>query len=647
MTTQDQTTGAQTGAQKETRGFQAEVSKLLHLMIHSLYSNPEIFLRELVSNASDAADKLRFEALSNGSLLAEDPELGIWLEVDEAAGTITLRDNGIGMSRDEVLQNLGTIARSGTAEFVKNLSGDEKKDSQMIGQFGVGFYSSFVVADRVVVHTRRAGLPVSEGVRWESEGTGEFSIETVDVAQRGTSITLHLREASKEFADGWRLRSIINKYAEHIALPVYLRKPAEGETEGQAETALGEFERVNQAQALWTRPRSELKDDEYQTFYKHIAHDFEDALSWSHNKVEGKLEYTSLLYVPGRAPFDLYQRDGARGLKLYVQRVFIRDDAEQFMPLYLRFIKGVVDSNDLPLNVSRELLQSSDIIDSMKSALTKRSLDMLAKLADDPDDAEKKYAKFYAIFGQVLKEGLAEDHANKDKIAKLLRFASNTTGEGTPSVALADYLSRMKDGQDTIYFLTADNYTTASQSPHLELFRKKGVEVLLLIDRIDEWMMSYLTEFDGKKFQHIGKGQVDLAKIAGDSAEPEVSAEQTQQAEAVVERLQKALKDRVKEVRTTNRLSESPTCLVLDAFDPGFQMRQLMEAAGQKLPEVKPILEINPTHRLVERLSQEKDEARFSDLALVLLDQAALAEGAQLEDPAAYVRRVQRLLQSI
>lgn len=638
MTTQDQGTSTQsTGAQKETRGFQAEVSKLLHLMIHSLYSNPEIFLRELVSNASDAADKLRFEALGNGSLLAEDPELGIWLEVDEAAGTITLRDNGIGMNREEVLQNLGTIARSGTAEFMKNLSGDEKKDSQMIGQFGVGFYSSFVVADRVVVHTRRAGLPAGEGVRWESEGTGEFSIETVDVAQRGTSITLHLREASKEFADGWRLRSIINKYAEHIALPVYLRKP--GEQEGE----VGEFERVNQAQALWTRPRSELKDDEYQTFYKHIAHDFEDALSWSHNKVEGKLEYTSLLYVPGRAPFDLYQRDGARGLKLYVQRVFIRDDAEQFMPLYLRFIKGVVDSNDLPLNVSRELLQSSDIIDSMKSALTKRSLDMLAKLADDPE----KYAKFYAIFGQVLKEGLAEDHANKDRIAKLLRFASSTTGEGTPTVSLTDYLGRMKEGQDTIYFLTADNYTTASQSPHLELFRKKGVEVLLLIDRIDEWMMSYLTEFDGKKFQHIGKGQVDLAKIAGDSAEPEVSAEQTQQAEAVVERLQKALKDRVKEVRTTNRLSESPTCLVLDAFDPGFQMRQLMEAAGQKLPEVKPILEINPTHRLVERLADEKDDARFSDLALVLLDQAALAEGAQLEDPAAYVRRVQRLLQSV
>ena len=640
MTSSEQ--AASTAAQKETRGFQTEVSKLLHLMIHSLYSNPEIFLRELVSNASDAADKLRFEALSNGSLLADDPELGIWLEVNADAKTITLRDNGIGMSRDEVLQNLGTIARSGTAEFMKNLSGDEKKDSQMIGQFGVGFYSSFVVADRVVVETRRAGAAVEEGVRWESEGTGEFSIETIRHEPRGTTITLHLREASQEFADGWRLRSIINKYAEHIALPVYLRKPAE-ESETEGETALGEFERVNQAQALWTRPRSELKDDEYQTFYKHIAHDFEDALSWSHNKVEGKLEYTSLLYVPGRAPFDLYQRDGARGLKLYVQRVFIRDDAEQFMPLYLRFIKGVVDSNDLPLNVSRELLQSSDIIDSMKSALTKRSLDMLAKLAEDPE----KYVKFYAIFGQVLKEGLAEDHANKDKIAKLLRFASSTTGEGTPSVALADYLGRMKDGQDTIYFLTADNYTTASQSPHLELFRKKGVEVLLLIDRIDEWMMSYLTEFDGKKFQHIGKGQVDLSKIAGDNAEPEVSAEQTKQAEAVVERLQKALKDRVKEVRTTNRLSESPTCLVLDAFDPGFQMRQLMEAAGQKLPEVKPILEINPTHRLVERLAEEQDEARFSDLALVLLDQAALAEGAQLEDPAAYVRRVQRLLQSI
>ena len=621
---------------KETRGFEAEVSKLLHLMIHSMYSNPEIFLRELVSNASDAADKLRFEALSKPELLGDDSELGIWISVDPEAKTLTLRDNGIGMSRDEVVQNLGTIARSGTSEFIKNLSGDEKKDSQLIGQFGVGFYSAFVAADRVVLTTRRAGAAATEAVRWESEGTGEFTVENIEQAERGTTITLHLRESAQEFAESFRVRSIINKYAEHIALPVHLLQKAE--KEGEADS----WEVVNQAKALWTRPRTEISDEDYQTFYKHIGHDFENPLSWSHNKVEGKLEYTSLLYVPGRAPFDLYQRDGARGLKLYVQRVFIRDDAEQFLPLYLRFIKGIVDSNDLPLNVSRELLQSSDIIDSMKSALTKRSLDMLSKLAGDPE----QYAKFYAAFGQVLKEGLAEDFANKDKIAGLLRFASSTTGEGKAEVSLADYIGRMKDGQDTIYYVTAENYITAANSPHLELFRKKGVEVLLLTDRIDEWMMSYLTEFDGKKFQHIGKGEVDLSKIAGESAEPEVSEEQSKQAEALVERLQKALKDRVKSVRTTTRLSESPTCLVLDAYDPGFQMRQLMEAAGQKMPEVKPILEINPGHNLISRLAEEGDDARFSDLALVLLDQASLAEGAQLDDPAAYVRRVQRLLQS-
>lgn len=630
------TTQESLAPQKETMGFQTEVSKLLHLMIHSLYSNPEIFLRELISNASDAADKLRFEALSKPELLADDTELGIWIDVDQTAGTLTLRDNGIGMSRDEVIQNLGTIARSGTSEFMKNLTGDEKKDSQLIGQFGVGFYSAFVVAEKVVLTSRRAGATAAEGVRWESEGTGEFSVETIEQAARGTTITLHLREASREFADSWRVRNIIHKYAEHIALPVHLKAPAEKEGEEAA------YEVVNQAKALWSRPRTEIKDDEYQAFYKHIAHDFEDPLAWSHNKVEGKLEYTSLLYVPGRAPFDLYQREGVRGLKLYVQRVFIMDDAEQFMPLYLRFIKGVIDSNDLPLNVSRELLQSSDVIDSMKSALTKRALDMIAKLADD----KEAYAKFYAAFGQVLKEGLAEDSSNQEKIAKLLRFASTASDDKSASVALADYVGRMQEGQNTIYYLTADNYTTASQSPHLELFRKKGVEVLLLVDRIDEWMMSYLREFDGKSFQHIGKGEVDLSAINGaDDAEPVVSEEQTQQATALVERLKQSLGERVKEVRVTNRLSESPTCLVLDAFDPGFQMRQLMEAAGQKLPEVKPILEINPTHVLINQLFNEVDEDRFADLAAVLLDQAALAEGSQLEDPAAYVRRVQRLLQ--
>lgn len=630
------TTQESLAPQKETMGFQTEVSKLLHLMIHSLYSNQEIFLRELISNASDAADKLRFEALSRPELLADDTELGIWIDVDQAAGTLTLRDNGIGMNREEVIQNLGTIARSGTSEFMKNLTGDEKKDSQLIGQFGVGFYSAFVVADKVVLTTRRADAAAADGVRWESEGTGEFSVEATEQAARGTTITLHLREASREFADSWRVRNIIHKYAEHIALPVHLKAPAEKEGEAAA------YEVVNQAKALWSRPRAEVKDDEYQAFYKHIAHDFEDPLAWSHNKVEGKLEYTSLLYVPGRAPFDLYQREGVRGLKLYVQRVFIMDDAEQFMPLYLRFIKGVIDSNDLPLNVSRELLQSSDVIDSMKSALTKRALDMVAKLADD----KEAYAKFYAAFGQVLKEGLAEDSSNQEKIAKLLRFASTAADDKSASVALAEYVGRMKEGQNTIYYLTADNYTTASQSPHLELFRKKGVEVLLLVDRIDEWMMSYLREFDGKSFQHIGKGEVDLSAInSTDDAEPVVSEEQTQQATALVERLKQSLAERVKEVRVTNRLSESPTCLVLDAFDPGFQMRQMMEAAGQKLPDVKPILEINPTHSLINQLANEVDEDRFADLAHVLLDQAALAEGSQLEDPAAYVRRVQRLLQ--
>ena len=621
---------------KETRGFEAEVSKLLHLMIHSMYSNPEIFLRELVSNASDAADKLRFEALSKPELLGDDSELGIWISVDPEAKTLTLRDNGIGMSRDEVVANLGTIARSGTSEFMKNLSGDEKKDSQLIGQFGVGFYSAFVAAERVVLTTRRADAAATDAVRWESEGTGEFTVETIEQAARGTTITLHLRESAQEFAESFRVRSIINKYAEHIALPVHLLQKAEKDDEADS------WEVVNQAKALWTRPRSEVSDEDYQAFYKHVGHDYENPLSWSHNKVEGKLEYTSLLFVPGRAPFDLYQRDGARGLKLYVQRVFIRDDAEQFLPLYLRFIKGIVDSSDLPLNVSRELLQSSDIIDSMKSALTKRSLEMLSKLAGDAE----KYATFYTAFGQVLKEGLAEDFANKDKIAGLLRFASSTTGDGKAEVALADYIGRMKEGQDTIYYVTAENYVTAANSPHLELFRKKGVEVLLLTDRIDEWMMSYLTEFDGKKFQHIGKGEVDLSAIASETDEPEVSEADTKQAEAVVERLQKALSERVKSVRTTTRLSESPTCLVLDSFDPGFQMRQMMEAAGQKMPAVKPILEINPSHRLISRLADERDDARFTDLAMVLLDQAALAEGAQLDDPAAYVRRVQRLLQS-
>ncbi len=618
---------------RETRGFQTEVSKLLHLMIHSLYSNPEIFLRELVSNASDAADKLRFEALSRPELLEADSELKIWLDVDAAAHTITLRDNGIGMSRDEIIANLGTIARSGTAEFIKGLNGDQKKDAQLIGQFGVGFYSAFVVADKVDVFSRRAGQPAAEGVHWESQGEGEFTVESCELAARGTTIVLHLREGSHDFADAWRLRQIIHKYAEHISLPVLMRKEA---AEGEAQA---DYETVNKATALWTRPRSDISDADYQAFYKHIAHDFEDPLAWSHNKVEGKLEYTSLLYTPRRAPFDLYQRDVARGLKLYVQRVFIMDDAEQFLPLYLRFIKGVIDSNDLPLNVSRELLQSSEVIDSIRSALTKRALDMLAKLADKPED----YAVFWRQFGQVLKEGMAEDTANRDKVAKLLRFAS-TQGEGAePSVALADYVARMKPEQDKIYYLTAESFAAASQSPHLEVFRKKGVEVLLLSDRLDEWLMSYLTEFEGKSLVHVAKGALDLGKL--DSAEDR--AEQlrlSEESKPLLERLQQALQERVEAVKVTQRLTDSPACLVLHEHDMGAQLRQLLEASGQKLPESKPVLEINVGHPLIQRLQAEAEGGRFDALATIVFDQALLAEGGQLADPAAYVKRINQLL---
>lgn len=626
-------------AAKETRGFQTEVSRLLHLMIHSLYSNPEIFLRELVSNASDAADKLRFESLSNPSLLSEDPDLKIWVDVDPAAKTITIRDNGIGMSRDEVIANLGTIARSGTAEFVKQLSGDQKKDAQLIGQFGVGFYSSFVVAERVEVLTRRAGLPASEGVHWESQGEGEFTVETVELPNRGTTIVLHLREASAEYADGWRLRQIIHKYAEHISLPVCMLKESHEDSQEEGEAAAAEYEVVNKATALWMRPRTEIGDEDYQAFYKHIAHDFENPLAWSHNKVEGKLEYTSLLYTPRRAPFDLYQRDAHRGLKLYVQRVFIMDNAEQFLPLYLRFIKGVVDSADLPLNVSRELLQSSEVTESMKSALTKRSLDMLGKLMDKAED----YAVFWKAFGQVLKEGIAEDTANRDKIAKLLRFASTLAGTAEQDVALADYLARLKPGQDKIYYLTAETYAAASQSPHLEIFRKKGVEVLLLTDRLDEWLMSYLTEFDGKSFQHVAKGELNLGEL--DSAEEKAEQEKlAETSKPLLERLQKVLAERVESVKITHRLTDSPACLVLNEHDMGLQLRQLLEATGQKLPDSKPVLEVNPEHALILRLDSEQDEARFETLASVVFDQALLAEGGQLADPAAYVRRINGLL---
>ncbi|VVN06532.1 Chaperone protein HtpG [Pseudomonas fluorescens] len=624
--------------QKETLGFQTEVKQLLHLMIHSLYSNKEIFLRELISNASDAVDKLRFEALSKPELLEGGAELKIRVSFDKDANTVTLEDNGIGMSREDAVTHLGTIAKSGTADFMKNLSGDQKKDSHLIGQFGVGFYSAFIVADKVDVFSRRAGLAASEGVHWSSKGEGEFEIATVEKADRGTRIVLHLKSGEDEFADGWRLRNIIKKYSDHIALPIELPKEvaaAEGEEQPAAE-----WETVNRASALWTRPRTEVKDEEYQEFYKHVAHDFENPLSWSHNKVEGKLEYSSLLYVPARAPFDLYQREAPKGLKLYVQRVFVMDQAESFLPLYLRFIKGVVDSNDLSLNVSREILQKDPIIDSMKSALTKRVLDMLEKLAKNEPE---QYKSFWKNFGQVMKEGPAEDFANKEKIAGLLRFASTSGEEGEQVVGLADYLARAKEGQDKIYYLTGETYAQVKNSPHLEVFRKKGIEVLLLTDRIDEWLMSYLPDFDGKSFVDVARGDLDLGNL--DSEEDKKAAEEVAKSkEGLVERLKTALGDSVAEVRVSHRLTDSPAILAIGEQDLGMQMRQILEASGQKVPESKPIFEFNPAHPLIEKLDNEQSEERFGDLSHILFDQAALAAGDSLKDPAAYVRRLNKLL---
>ncbi|MCI2244095.1 molecular chaperone HtpG [Xanthomonas sp. PPL568] len=624
--------------QKETLGFQTEVKQLLQLMIHSLYSNKEIFLRELISNASDAADKLRFEALVKPELLNGDAQLRIRIGFDKDAGTVTIDDNGIGMSREEIVAHLGTIAKSGTSEFLKHLSGDQKKDSHLIGQFGVGFYSAFIVADQVDVYSRRAGLPASEGVHWSSRGEGEFEVATIEKAERGTRIVLHLKDDEKGFADGWKLRGIVRKYSDHIALPIELPKEQYGEDKDTPETP--EWETVNRASALWTRPRNEIKDEEYQELYKHIAHDHENPVAWSHNKVEGKLEYTSLLYVPGRAPFDLYQRDASRGLKLYVQRVFIMDQAEQFLPLYLRFIKGIVDSSDLPLNVSREILQSGPVIDSMKSALTKRALDMLEKLAKD--DAER-YQGVWKNFGQVLKEGPAEDFGNREKIAGLLRFASTHGSDGAQTVSLADYVARMQDGQDKLYYLTGESYAQIKDSPHLEVFRKKGIEVLLLTDRIDEWLMSYLTEFDGKSFVDVARGDLDLGKL--DSEEEKQAKEEAAKAkQGLVERIQNVLKDDVSEVRVSHRLTDSPAILAIGQGDLGLQMRQILEASGQKLPESKPVFEFNPAHPLIEKLDAEADGERFGDLARVLFDQAALAAGDSLKDPAAYVRRLNKLL---
>jgi len=626
----------------ETRGFQTEVKQLLHLMIHSLYSNKEIFLRELISNASDACDKLRFEAVSDASLLEDNPDLEIRLDFDPEAGTVSISDNGVGMSRDEVVDHLGTIAKSGTGEFLAQMSGDERKDASLIGQFGVGFYSSFIVADRVDLYTRRAGLAANEGVHWSSAGEGEFSVETMDKAERGTTVVLHLREDDKEFADPHRLRNLIRRYSDHIGFPVKMleqKAPATGEDGSPEADEQPVYETVNAARALWTRPRTEVKDEEYQEFYKHISHDFQDAVLWSHNKVEGKREYTSLLYLPSKAPFDMWNREAPRGLKLYVQRVFIMDDADQFLPLYLRFIRGVVDSGDLSLNVSRELLQQDAHVEAIRSALTKRALDMLAKLAKDDAD---KYQAFWDEFGKVLKEGVAEDSANHEKIAGLLRFATTNNDAATQDVSLADYVARMQEGQQKIYFISADSHNAAKASPHLEVFRKKGIEVLLLSDPIDEWVTSHLREFDGKEFADVGRGELDLGEIAGDDEKP--MEELAEEHKDLLERLTSELEGDVKEVRVTNRLTDSPACLVVDDYDMGKQMQRIMEASGQSVPVSKPIFEINPEHTLVKRLEAEQGEQRFADLTRVLFDQAALAEGRQPQDPGMFVQRLNRLL---
>ncbi len=634
-----------TATASETHGFQAEVKQLLHLMIHSLYSNREIFLRELISNASDAADKLRFEAIADEKLLEDGADLTIRIDVDPEANTLSITDNGIGMTHDDVVQQLGTIARSGTSEYLQAMTADSKKDANLIGRFGVGFYSAFIVAGKVEVFTRRAGVPAGEGVHWMSDGDGEFTVETIDRTERGTTVLLHLREDATEFADDYRLRNLVSKYSDHIAFPVEMKAaavPVEEKADDEAEGApepeeAPEYEMVNTAKALWTRPRGDIEDDEYHEFYKHIAHDFHEPLLWSHNRVEGKREYTSLLYLPTKPPFDLWNRESPRGLKLYVQRVFIMDEAEQFLPLYLRFIRGIIDSNDLSLNVSRELLQQDATVDAIKSALTKRVLDMLGKLASGDAD---KYQGFWDEFGRVIKEGPAEDFANREKIAGLLRFATTHTDSEKQDQSLADYVSRMKEDQDKIYYVTADSHKSASASPHLEVFRKKGVEVLLLSDPIDEWVMGHLTEFDGKELRDIRRGELDLG--ARDDAEKK--EQDDGEHKAFLERLHEQLKDDVEEVRLTDRLTDSPACLAIGEHDMGAQMRKILEASGQSVPDSKPVFEINADHPLINRLDAEQDEQRFGDLAAVLLDQARLSEGQQLTDPGAYATRLNRLL---
>ncbi|ENF7434717.1 molecular chaperone HtpG [Vibrio vulnificus] len=623
---------------KETRGFQSEVKQLLHLMIHSLYSNKEIFLRELISNASDAADKLRFQALSNPALYENDAELGVKLSFNEEHNTLTISDNGIGMSREEVISHLGTIAKSGTAEFFSKLSQEQSKDSQLIGQFGVGFYSAFIVADEVTVRTRAAGLSADQAVLWHSAGEGEYTVEDITKESRGTDIILHMREDGKEFLNEWRLRDVIGKYSDHISIPVSIQTRVRDE-EGK-ETEEVKWEQINKAQALWTRNKSDISDEEYQEFYKHVSHDFADPLLWSHNRVEGKNDYTSLLYIPSKAPWDMMNRDHKSGLKLYVQRVFIMDDAEQFMPSYLRFVRGLIDSNDLPLNVSREILQDNKVTQSLRSACAKRVLTMLERLAKN--DAEK-YQTFWKEFGLVMKEGPAEDYANREKVAALLRFASTEVDSAEQTVSLESYVERMKEGQDKIYYLTADSYAAAKNSPHLEQFKAKGLEVILMFDRIDEWLMNYLTEFDGKQFQSITKAGLDLSQFE-DEQEKEKQKETEQEFQSVVERTKSYLGDRVKEVRTTFKLANTPAVVVTDDFEMGTQMAKLLAAAGQAVPEVKYIFEINPNHTLVKQMADEEDEEAFGRWVEVLLGQAMLAERGSMEDPSQFLTAINSLL---
>ena len=630
-----------TVATKETLGFQAEVKQLLQLMIHSLYSNKEIFLRELISNASDAADKLRFEGIAHPDWYSDDPDIKIKVEFDKTARTLTITDNGIGMSREEVINNLGTIARSGTKEFFTKLSGDQQKDAALIGQFGVGFYSGFIVADRITVETRRAGLPASDGVRWESDGSGEFTIESIDRTQRGTSITLHLREGEDDFLNSYQLKAIIRKYSDHISLPIQMRKE-EWDADKKEQVIKEELESINQSSALWARNKSEITEEQYNEFYKHLSHDYENPLCYSLNRVEGRSEFTQLLFVPSKAPFDLWDRNKRGGIKLYVKRIFIMDDAEKLMPMYLRFVTGVIDSVDLPLNVSREILQESRDIKVIRESSTKRVLSMLEELANSEDESKKeKYRTFWTQFGQVLKEGVGEDHANQERILKLLRFASTHTDSAEQTASLTEYVSRMKEGQDKIYYVTGETFNAAKNSPHLEIFRKKGVEVLLLSDRVDEWMLSFITEFDGKQLASVAKGGLDLGSLS-DEKEKKEQEETEKQFKDLVERMKKVLEDKAKDVRVTFRLTDSPACLIADDNELSGNLLRMLKAAGQNAPDMKPILEINPEHPLLSKL--QSDDQHFDDWANLLFDQALLAEGGQLNDPASFVKRMNQLL---